>query len=334
MYRCTECQAEYKEKPEYCNCGNDEFEEIIEIQNQTPKSSLNKEPTFESTNGQKLFLINKLFPISFLVICIIISISIWLIKIPANEKSAEKNIKTSTTNDIPTDVENFWKDTTPLNATPETPVSTTTTEQHSQKNTSPSQKTNSTTTQKPQTKPQTKTTNPPKTIIPKPVQTAKPKSNNNNKPATSTNNKQTPQKPKLPDSVLNVGKSSPQTQTVSTTQTAQTAPKPFNYKPAPKMDEEEFLKYKGEIRSALLSKLNVAAIQGSGECAVEFSLDKTGKLINRIFVYKSSNKSVNDEVYLMLMRLPYFKNPPKYYNSEKIRLKFYFNNGYYEITFI
>ena len=100
------------------------------------------------------------------------------------------------------------------------------------------------------------------------------------------------------------------------------------------MNSSEFLKYKGEIRSALLAKLNVTAIQGSGECAVEFSLDSTGKLLNRNFIYKSSNKTVNDEVYLMLMRLPYYKQPPKYYNGEKIKLKFYFNNGYYEITFI
>ena len=30
MYRCTECQAEYQEYPEYCDCGNDTFEEIYE----------------------------------------------------------------------------------------------------------------------------------------------------------------------------------------------------------------------------------------------------------------------------------------------------------------
>lgn len=28
MYRCTECKEEFKEKPEYCTCGNDEFEEF------------------------------------------------------------------------------------------------------------------------------------------------------------------------------------------------------------------------------------------------------------------------------------------------------------------
>lgn len=30
MYRCTECYAEYTECPDFCECGNDTFEEIIE----------------------------------------------------------------------------------------------------------------------------------------------------------------------------------------------------------------------------------------------------------------------------------------------------------------
>lgn len=30
MYRCTECYTEYTELPEYCDCGNDTFEEVVE----------------------------------------------------------------------------------------------------------------------------------------------------------------------------------------------------------------------------------------------------------------------------------------------------------------
>lgn len=33
MFRCKECGTEYNEKPDYCDCGNDTFEEIV----QTPK---------------------------------------------------------------------------------------------------------------------------------------------------------------------------------------------------------------------------------------------------------------------------------------------------------
>ena len=30
MYRCTECHSEYQDLPDFCDCGNDSFEEIIE----------------------------------------------------------------------------------------------------------------------------------------------------------------------------------------------------------------------------------------------------------------------------------------------------------------
>lgn len=30
MYKCTECQTEYMECPDYCDCGNDVFEEVYE----------------------------------------------------------------------------------------------------------------------------------------------------------------------------------------------------------------------------------------------------------------------------------------------------------------
>ena len=32
MYRCTECYTEYTDLPEYCDCGNDTFEEVLEQQ--------------------------------------------------------------------------------------------------------------------------------------------------------------------------------------------------------------------------------------------------------------------------------------------------------------
>ena len=32
MYRCTDCFKEYKVCPEYCDCGNDEFDQIEDIQ--------------------------------------------------------------------------------------------------------------------------------------------------------------------------------------------------------------------------------------------------------------------------------------------------------------
>lgn len=331
MYRCTECQEEFKEKPKYCNCGNDEFEEIPDSPQQShpfvqtpaaPEKSISK------------YSLNNLFPIVFFVICIILSISVWFIKVQPSKQEKAQTSEPAQSQNIPLDVESFWNNAATLADVQNSEPAKHAPNKQQQQNPQPTPKQQNpapvkTVSSQKQSQPpktsktmqvheQQKTSKTAKTTPQQPVTKQK-----INKPAQQTN-----PKPKLPDSVLNLGNSKPQTSWLQSKPASTPAPKP------PQMSSSEFLKYKGEIRSALLAKLNVTAIQGSGECAVEFSLDSTGKLINRNFIYKSSNKSVNDEVYLMLMRLPYYKQPPRYYNGEKIRLKFYFNNGYYEITFI
>lgn len=99
-------------------------------------------------------------------------------------------------------------------------------------------------------------------------------------------------------------------------------------------EKKELENYKGAIRMALFNNLNVPSIQGSGECAVEFNVDSSGKLTNRNFTYQSDNKSLNDAVYYMLMRVPSFNPPPASYKGEKIKLKFRYNNGNIEVSFI
>lgn len=97
----------------------------------------------------------------------------------------------------------------------------------------------------------------------------------------------------------------------------------------------ELLEYKSKLRNALFSRLAIGAIQGSGTCIIEFSVNKeTGKLENRRFVEQSNNKALNDSIYYMLMSVPRFELPPQSYQGEKFRLKFYLNNGYYEISYI
>ena len=103
-------------------------------------------------------------------------------------------------------------------------------------------------------------------------------------------------------------------------------------KPAYNPNSPEMLRYKNNLRAALFSKFAVGSIQGSGECSIQFSVDKTGKLINRKFSKESSNKGLNDTVYYMLMSVPRFSPPPDEYNGETIRMNFKINNGDYEIT--
>ncbi len=103
-------------------------------------------------------------------------------------------------------------------------------------------------------------------------------------------------------------------------------------KPVYNPNSPEMLKYKNNLRAALFEKFAVGSIQGSGECSIQFSVDKTGKLVNRKFLKESSNKSLNDTVYYMMMSVPKFTPPPDEYNGETISMNFKINYGNYEIS--
>ena len=98
--------------------------------------------------------------------------------------------------------------------------------------------------------------------------------------------------------------------------------------------DEEMNNYKVALRQALFNNLEVTAITGSGDCVIEFSIAKDGKLINRNFTKQSQNASVNQTVYNMMMKLPYYYAPPKTYSGDKIKLHFVFDNGNYSISYI
>lgn len=282
MFRCTDCNAEYKTKPDYCDCGNNTFEEI--------PSALDLADTSRFPAGQILSIIIFIF-------CIILAIIPWTI--PANKQTSEhKNIKLENPQKNIPDIEKIWNNTPAKQETPadikETHVLSEPQAVKVIQNNPPAAK------EKTQTKPN-----------PKPV----------SKQVQPTKKVQKTQQQEPPKQA-----SAKTMQPTKPTQTA-AAPKPV-------MDKTEYENYKNGIRLTLLSKLDLVKISGEGDCAVKFSVAENGKLINRGFLYQSNNKSVNDQVYLMLMRLPSYKTPPKGYNGEVIKLKFYINNGYYEISFI
>ncbi len=51
MYKCSDCGREYQEKPEFCECGNNIFEEIII--NTVPKRTVQREETYQLTSDNK-----------------------------------------------------------------------------------------------------------------------------------------------------------------------------------------------------------------------------------------------------------------------------------------
>lgn len=75
MYICKECKAEYKEKVEYCDCGNNTFDYIEDEQVAQSLKATKSRRTL--TLEQKAELVSR----GFFAICIILSIIVWAIPI-------------------------------------------------------------------------------------------------------------------------------------------------------------------------------------------------------------------------------------------------------------
>jgi hypothetical protein len=67
MFICTECKTQHNNKPDYCNCGNDLFEEIQNKAFKTFSDLITK--TFGPVNSVSL---------SIFWVCVCIAILIWL----------------------------------------------------------------------------------------------------------------------------------------------------------------------------------------------------------------------------------------------------------------
>lgn len=276
MYRCKECNAEYKTKPDYCDCGNDTFDYIEEKPAKQP-----------ITLEQKSEIVSRIF----FALCFIIAVSIWFI--PMKTKPQHKPAPVVQTKTSIPDINKIWNDTPIYQPKPATtePIILTPTEPVQKKNLVP-----------------------PKVIKPKPV--TKPIEPVKPAPVVKTNTKPAPKTVVTPKPVT---KSEP-------------IVKLEPAKPVYNPNSPAMIDYKTKLRAKLFSKFAVGSIQGSGSCLISFSIDKSGKLVNRKFVHESDNKSLNDAVYYMLMSVPYFTAPPAEYNGETIRMNFSINNGSYEIS--
>lgn len=286
MYRCRECKTEYKEKVEYCDCGNNTFDYIED------KITVKKENT-SLTLEQKSELVSRIF----FALCIILSIIIWSIPIgntPAKkQKTPQAKPNTNINKTIP-NIDKIW-DNTPI--------------------------------YQPKIQEQQPEVNKEKTIplTSTPVDYAR-RIKNTTKSKSETVNQKTQHKEIKGNSAQKIQPIKekeflPQQQIPK-------EPQKTAYNP----NSPEMLRYKNNLRAVLFSKFAVGSIQGSGECSIQFSVDKTGKLINRKFSKESSNKGLNDTVYYMMMSVPRFTPPPDEYNGETIRMNFKINNGDYEIT--
>lgn len=281
MYKCSDCGAEYKVKPDYCDCGNDNFIEIKEEKKEFKLKPVNVDSS-----------------IWVLVGCLILSLLVIMFFAnpkQQDETSTRQVVKQVSEKKIP-DIETFW-DNTPVKVKTVESTEATVVEEKSEPQKALTQ------WFKPKSEPvQQKTVQQKKTVQTKTVTKTTPTANSNK-----------------------------QTQTTTKTTTTTVAKKPAAKTIS---NSTEVLNYKYRLRNTLFSKLNYTQIKGSGKCGIQFSVNSEGKLINRAFTFQSDNKSLNDEVYKMMMRLPVYKIPPQGYKGELIKITIEFNNDEYEVKLV
>ena len=74
MFKCKECGCEYKDKPEFCDCGNDEFEEINEFLQEIPeKVQQKRSPKVSSAKSPLLKQTVEPYAIAIFVFCVVLS---------------------------------------------------------------------------------------------------------------------------------------------------------------------------------------------------------------------------------------------------------------------
>ena len=297
MYICKECKAEYKEKVEYCDCGNNTFDYIEDEQVAQSLKATKSRRTL--TLEQKAELVSR----GFFALCIILSIIVWAIpigKTPAKKSSTTQQKPVSTSTPIP-NIDKIWNDT-PIYQ----PKSRQRQEQVQQQNPLDKLRQEVPLTFSPVEK--------------KKISQAEVQKKNNELVKPKTQSRKTKQ--------VQAAKTSVQQPKKLNEAPLYKEPKKMTYNP----NSAEMLRYKNNLRSALFAHFAVGSISGSGECSVQFAVDKTGKLINRKFSQESSNKALNDAVYYMLMSVPKFTAPPAEYNAQTIRMHFKIDNGNYEIS--
>ena len=292
MYRCKECSKEFEAKPDYCDCGNDEFEEIIE------NAEIEKEPENfkEGVKEEPLREINKelkkedIFARAFFVLCLILSVFVLVFCFnPKNSIDVDnaENIKSSTASTEATFQIEKEKNKKSIPAIDEIWNSTPSKQVNENKKTDNSisltlEEKMGKNIEKPKNKQDKKNQNK--------INSSTPNTSNNSNTVNAI------KVPKVTSSTLNTNTTS----TVTSTQ--------------------ELKNYKIALRNKIASRIDFLSVVGDGNCTVVFKISSNGTLTERKFQKQSDNDSLNDAVYKAILSTPSYNPPPKGYNNELLRL--------------
>lgn len=370
MYKCKECGTEYEIKPDYCDCGNDEFDVVAEskpepvpvaepipekqeeipvkIKPQPARSmkSVYKVPpapkkSFDEQYPELSRMIHSIEPISMTILLFCLALASYILFFAWNpdESQIKTEEKTDTTvsKNIPS-IDKFWNNALPV------------VKQQEVKQTKIEQPEPKTIVQAPT--PVVKTTTPVKTAATKTVssqnkvtKTPVTKTTQQKTTKTTVNTQANAQK-----AAADAAAKKAQEEQAKKAAAEAAAKKAAQEAQAKKLAEEqakkaaqekakqdaaakqELAKYKINLRNAIGHKIDFTKVIGDGDCIVAFKINSGGKLVSRSFAKQSTNMTLNDAVYAAVMATPTFNPPPSAYNNETLKLYIKFYNGNFEIS--
>lgn len=108
MFKCKECGCEYKDKPEFCDCGNDEFEEIDEVLQEVPQKVQQKVSSVKPTLLKQTI---EPYAIAVFIFCVVLSfVVLFFIGNPKDQPSRESKQEVINTQ-IPS-IDKLWNSST------------------------------------------------------------------------------------------------------------------------------------------------------------------------------------------------------------------------------
>lgn len=319
MFRCKECQTEYEIKPDYCDCGNDTFDEIIDnvqkIKQETKtekekteikeRKEIEDEPQIKQTREkreeniqikeqistiqneikQKQQLNISVFAWIIFAICIILSLIVIFLPYKKTEETVKQEENKPIQEQAIPNINTFWDNSAPKNIVPN--------EEKTEENaTQTKELTTTNKTEKINTKTSSQKTSQQKNAKTQTKSTTKPK----NTKSTTTQQKQTTPK----QNVANM---------------------------------QEIFNYKIQLRNNIFQKIDFTTVVGDGSCSFYFKVNKDGTITNKKAGDLSDNDSLNSAVYNALLRTNSFRTPPVDFDSSAyLKLFVKFQNNSYEVS--
>ncbi len=321
MFKCKECGTEYQIKPDYCDCGNDIFEEIlpakpaesekttVEKKDDTyieenrlghpidEKSYNNIQKETEVRTFKKNVQTIQPYAIITFAVCLILSLLIILFAFnPKNISEQNSNTKSETikAQQVPS-IEKIWNNSTEGLSEYQSKAKVEQTEQT--KETKPVVKQEETSKKK--------------------VEVTKPKKQEV-KPIVKT----TPTTEKTTNTTQKTKTQIQQKITLSVNATQANKPK---------ANPQEITNYNIKLRNHIASKINFLSIVGDGTCTFSFKVTSDGTLTNKKATKLSENESLNEAVYNALRQVYSYNAPPVGYKSEMLNLTVKMYNNSYEV---